>query len=129
METIQNDLDTQQSMKSTGFLLDNVKFEHNNQCRAEFGIVAGNDVSQTKASLVDVENDLRGTTRTSNKCVEHQYVPTQSNTLEPINYIKCVDNPSLDLNKVHLKSCNFFDYQEVPKEPKLQFDRCDYAKF
>lgn len=129
MSALNNDLDTQQSMKSTDYLLDNTKFVHERQCRAEFGIVGGNDVSQTKSSLVDVENDLRGTTRTANKCLEYQYVPTQQNSLEPINYIKCNNNPSLDLNKKHLKGCNFFNMQEVPKEQELPYDRCEYAKF
>jgi predicted nucleotide-binding protein (sugar kinase/HSP70/actin superfamily) len=129
MSAINNDLDTQQSMRSVDYLLEQSKFIHNNQCRAEFGIVGGNDVSQTKSSLVDIENDLKGITRTSNKCVEYNYIPTQNNVLEPIKYIKTTDNPKLDLNKKHLKNCNFFDMQEVPKEPKLPYDKCDFAKF
>ncbi len=129
MSAINNDLDTQQSMRSVDYLLEQSKFIHNNQCRAEFGIVGGNDVSQTKSSLVDIENDLKGITRTANKCVEYNYVPTQNNVLEPIKYIKTADNPELDLNKKHLKNCNFFDMQEVPKEPKLPYDKCDFAKF
>ena len=85
MSAINNDLDIQQSMKSVDYLLEKSKFIHNNQCRIEFGIVGGNDVSQTKSSLVDIENDLKGITRTANKCVEYNYVPTQNNLLEPIN--------------------------------------------
>lgn len=129
MSALNNDLDTQQSMKSSDYVLDNTKYVHKNQCRAEFGIVGGNDVSQTKSILVDVENDLKGITRTANKCLEYQYVPQLTNRLEPINYIKCNNNPSLDLNKKHLDSCNFFDMQEVPKEQKLPFDRCEYSNF
>ena len=50
--------------------------------------------------------------------------------LKPINYIKTTENPELNLEKEHLKACNFFDYQEVPKEPVLGYDRCDTnAKF
>ncbi len=129
MSAINNDLDTQQSMRSVDYLLEQSKFIHNNQCRAEFGIVGGNDVSQTKSSLVDIENDLKGITRTSNKCVEYNYLPIENNILEPIKYIKNTNNPQLDLNKKHLKNCNFFDMQEVPKEPKLSYDKCDLAKF
>ena len=129
MSAINNDLDTQQSMRSVDYLLEQSKFIHNNQCRAEFGIVGGNDVSQTKSSLVDIENDLKGITRTANKCVEYNYVPTQNNVLKPIKYIKTVDNPELDLNKKHLNNCNFFDIQEVPKEPKLPYYKFDFAKF
>ena len=129
MSAINNDLDTQQSMKSVDYLLDQTKFIHNNQCRAEFGIVGGNDVSQTGSSIVDIENDLKGITRTANNCIEYNYIPTQNNTLKPINYIKPNNNPELDLNKKHLKNCNFFDMQEVPKEPTLPYDKCEYAKF
>ena len=48
-----------------------------------------------------------------------------------INYIKCTNNPDLNLQKEHLKSCNFFNYQEVTKEPILGYDKCDNnnAKF
>ena len=70
MSAINNDLDTQQSMKSVDYLLDQTKFIHNNQCRVEFGIVGGNDVSQTGSSIVDIENDLKGITRTANNCID-----------------------------------------------------------
>ena len=129
MSAINNDLDIQQSMKSVDYLLDSSKFIHNNQCRIEFGIVGGNDVSQTKSNLVDIENDLKGITRTANNCAEYNYIHSQENILYPINYIKPVLNPSLDLNKTHLKECNFLNMQEIPKEQKLPYDKCDFAKF
>ena len=91
---------------------------------------AGSAVSHIQGNLVDLENDLIGLTRTSNKCSEFQYVPSEGTLLKPINYIKPTENPELNLEKEHLKSCNFFDYQEVPKEPILGYDRCDNnAKF
>tara|TARA_A100000164_G_scaffold361217_1_gene375730 strand:- start:376 stop:768 length:393 start_codon:yes stop_codon:yes gene_type:complete len=130
MNSIFEDLDTKQSMKSSQLILDNIKYEHENKCRVEFGLVGGTNVSHTKNNLVDLENDLIGLTRTSNKCSEFQYVPAEGTILNPINYIKPTENPQLNLEKEHLKSCNFFDYQEVPKEPVLGYDRCDNnAKF
>jgi hypothetical protein len=130
MNSIFEDLDTKQSMRSSELILDNVKYEHDNKCRVEFGLVGGTNVSHTKNNLVDLENDLIGLTRTSNKCSEFQYVPSKGTLLKPINYIKPTENPELNLEKEHLKSCNFFDYQEVPKEPILGYDRCDNnAKF
>ncbi len=129
-DTILKDLDTKQSMKSAEYLLDNSKFEHTNKCRVEFGLLGGTNVSHTKSNLVDVENDLKGITRTSNRCVEYQYIPPEANELKSIDYIKCNNNPDLNLEKQHLKSCNFFNYQEIPKEPILGYDRCDNnAKF
>ena len=130
MNEVFEDLDTKQSMKSSQLILDNVKYEHEDKCREEFGILGGTNVSHTKNNLVDLENDLIGLTRTSNKCSEFQYVPAEGTILKPINYIKPTVNPELNLQKEHLKSCNFFDYQEVPKEPVLGYDRCDNnAKF
>ena len=129
MNNILQDLDTKQSMKSAELILDNIKYEHENKCRVEFGLLGGTNVSHTKNNLVDLENDLIGLTRTSNKCNELQYVPPGGTILKPINYIKQVSNPELNLEKKHLQSCNFFEYKEIPKEPILGYDRCDNAKF
>lgn len=129
MNNILQDLDTKQSMKSAELILDNIKYEHENKCRVEFGLLGGTNVSHTKNNLVDLENDLIGLTRTSNKCNELQYVPPSGTILKPINYIKPVSNPELNLEKKHLQSCNFFEYKEIPKEPILGYDRCDNAKF
>jgi hypothetical protein len=129
MNNILQDLDTKQSMKSAELILDNIKYEHENKCRVEFGLLGGTNVSHTKNNLVDLENDLIGLTRTSNKCNELQYVPPSDTILKPINYIKPVSNPQLNLEKKHLESCNFFEYKEIPKEPILGYDRCDNAKF
>jgi hypothetical protein len=129
MNNILQDLDTKQSMKSAELILDNIKYEHENKCRVEFGLLGGTNVSHTKNNLVDLENDLIGLTRTSNKCNELQYIPPSGTILKPINYIKPVSNPELNLEKKHLQSCNFFEYKEIPKEPILGYDRCDNAKF
>ena len=125
MNNIYQDLDTKQSMKSADLILDNVKYENENKCRVEFGLVGGTNVSHTKNNLVDLENDLIGLTRTSNKCSEFQYVPPEGTILKPINYIKCTENPTLNLEKKHLNSCNFFDFKEIPKEPVLGYDKCN----
>ena len=125
MNDVYQDLDTKQSMKSAELILDNVKYENENKCRVEFGLVGGTNVSHTKNNLVDLENDLIGLTRTSNKCSEFQYVPPEGTILKPINYIKCTENPTLNLEKKHLKSCNFFDFKEIPKEPVLGCDKCN----
>ena len=64
MNDVYQDLDTKQSMKSAELILDNVKYENENKCRVEFGLVGGTNVSHTKNNLVDLENDLIGLTRT-----------------------------------------------------------------
>ena len=124
MEEIIKDLDVKQSMRSSELIMDNIKFEHEKKCRVEFGLVGGTNVSHVKSDLVDLENDLMGLTRTSNKCPEFQFIPPEGTILKSTDYIKCTENPVLNLEKTHLKTCNFFDYQEIPKEPVLGYDSC-----
>ena len=81
-------------------------------------------MSQVQSNLVDLENDLYGLTRTASRCPEYKYIPQEGNIQKPINYIKPVKNPELNLKKKHLKACNFFNYQEIPKEPPLVLDEC-----
>ena len=119
-----NDLDTIQSTEISDYMLDPSRYYNENQCRVEFGLVGGNNVSQVQSNLVDLENDLYGLTRTASKCPEYKYIPQEGNIQKPINYIKPVKNPELNLKKKHLKACNFFNYQEIPKEPPLVLDEC-----
>jgi hypothetical protein len=120
-----NDLDIIQSTQINDYLMDNSKYHNNNQCRVEFGLVGGTNVSQIQGNLVDLENDLYGLTRTASRCPKYHYIPQEGNIQKPINYIKPVINPELNLKKKHLKSCNFFNYQEIPKEPPLVLDKCE----
>lgn len=45
-----------------GYMLDMNKFEHQQKCRHELGLVGGTAVSHSKGNLVDLESDLRGQT-------------------------------------------------------------------
>ena len=107
MNNILQDLDTQQSMKSAELILDNVKFEHENKCRVEFGLVGGTNVSHTKNNLVDLENDLIGLTRTSNKCSEFQYVPPE------VTFNSVVTLPANDFQKITRDMNNLAEYVEI----------------
>ena len=49
-----------QSSNTLNYVLDPMKYENCKKCRMELGIVGGNEVSQIKGNLVDLENDLRG---------------------------------------------------------------------
>ena len=40
-----------------------------------FGLVGGTNVSHIKGNLVDLENDLRGQTRSNTKCPARKYAP------------------------------------------------------
>ena len=122
------DSETIRSISVNNYILDSNKFENNNKCRVEFGILGGSSVSHTKSNMVDIENDLLGITRASSKCVDNLYKPPENNTIKPVNNFKTDDKPILNLEKQHLKPCNFFNYQLIPNEPMLVFDDCNIDK-
>jgi len=124
---IENNLDAIQSTNIFKYSVDSNRFEHNNKCRVEFGLLGGTNVSHTKSNIVDVENELLGITKTNSKCPTFKYIPPTNDQLKPSPHHKCKIMPELDLSKNHLKPCNFFDYQEIPKEPTLPYDKCPYA--
>ena len=55
--------------------LDANKFYVSDQKRIDFGLLGGNNVSQSAENLVDVESDLRNQTRLYSKCPKRKYRP------------------------------------------------------
>ena len=53
----------EQNVSNIDFILDPIKYEHDQKCRNEFGLLGGTNVSHVKGNLVDLENDLRGQNR------------------------------------------------------------------
>jgi len=105
-----------ESVSSTGFLLDPLKFEHVNKCRHEFGLLGGTNVSHVKGNLVDLENDLRGQTRPMTRCSTYKYSgPQKDGQLTPgKEYIKPVVHPMINTTMNHLPSCQMIHYKNVP---------------
>ena len=56
--------------------LDTNKFYNCNQKRVGFGLLGGNNVSQSQENLVDLESDLRNQTRLYSRCPKRKYRPT-----------------------------------------------------
>ena len=86
------------------------KYYHPNPSRNALGLVGGNDVSIASGSLVDVESDLRGTTRdlTNAPSKKYQpYCPLGSN--QPMHGTSSSLNPAALLASVQ---------QECPPWPK-----------
>jgi hypothetical protein len=52
------------------------KYYHTNAGRNALGLVGGNEVSMASGNLVDIESDLRGTTRDLSKAPSKQYQPS-----------------------------------------------------
>lgn len=95
-----------QSTSPINYSLDPNKFSNCNDCRIEFGVIAGNDVSVTKGNMVDLESDLMNITRQHTKCPERQFLPYCED---------CQNNPNMSCNNPsckkieqlkHLPSCN-----------------------
>lgn len=110
-----------QSVNPLNYILDPIRYEHCNKCRPEFGIVGGTAVSHINGNLVDLENDLRNQTRPNTHCPLYKYLPNERKGKE---YIKPVEHPELDHTKLHLKSCQLFDYKPLPHQPPLNISSC-----
>tara|TARA_Y100001970_G_scaffold294047_1_gene446233 strand:- start:3792 stop:4199 length:408 start_codon:yes stop_codon:yes gene_type:complete len=122
------DSDTIRSIRLNNYILDENRYENKNKCRVEFGILGGSAVSHTKSNIVDIENDLLGITRASSKCADNLYKAPENNKVVPVDNFKTDSKPTLNLEKQHLKPCNFFNYQLIPNEPALVFDDCNIEK-
>ena len=86
-----------ESVGTLGWVLDPSRFENCNKCRIEFGVVGGTNVSHAKGNLVDLETELRGTTKLASKCPTLKYqnpCPTGDMTTCQPQQIVIKGNPS-----------------------------------
>lgn len=121
-----------QSVGPLSYLLNPIKYENCSKCRMELGIVGGTDVSQIKGNLVDLENDLRGATRTASLCPSNHYQPSCQDKIgdecqpRQINLQAkgCGPKRSIDTELVHLPPCQMVRYKPVPLPPPMKFDTC-----
>ncbi len=95
--------------------------------RIEFGTVGGTNVSHIKGNLVDLETELRGTTRLQSKCPTLKYqnpCPSGEMTTCQPDEIVIKANPSnsgkiLNLEHVHLGSCQLAKYKPTILPEKI----------
>lgn len=91
------------------------KYDNQNKCRIEFGIIGGNNVSTYKGNQVDLESDLRGQTRPLSLCPKHKYMPVCN---QPCT--EGLPSGPLDCNSelTDLPTCQMFSYKPVaiPKQ-------------
>jgi hypothetical protein len=57
------------------YTLNSNKFYNCNERRVDFGLLGGNNVSQSTENLVDLESDLRNQTRLTSLCPSRKYQP------------------------------------------------------
>jgi len=97
------------------------KYDNANQCRVNFGIVGGNDVSLYKGNIVDLESDLRGQTRAGSLCPSKKFMPRCKQPLNeglPSGPIDCRSELA------NLPSCDMFCYQPVTYAPSSTASVC-----
>ena len=121
-----------QSISSYAYYLDPIRYENQEKCRMEFGIISGSRVSHIRGNLVDLETELRGQNRNASNCPANHYIPPaqveDNSYIQPKN-IKIKGEPNrqervIDTTLAHLPSCQMMRYKPVPKEPKPIWDEC-----
>ena len=116
-----------QSVGPLEYILNPMKYENCQKCRHEFGLVGGTNVSHIKGNLVDLENDLRGQTRSNSKCPAKKYSPTEGNVLNiPSN--RCNGSRQVDLTPVHLPPCQMLRFPPVPLPQAQNYNNCPAPK-
>lgn len=97
------------------------KYDNKNNCRIDFGIIGGNEVSLYKGNMVDLESDLRGQTRPSSLCPSHKFMP------------RCKQPPTSGLPSgpidcqselVNLPTCQMICYKPVTYAPNPTSSFC-----
>jgi hypothetical protein len=123
----------QQSTDPLSYVINPIKYENCNKCRMELGIVGGTAVSHIKGNLVDLENDLRGQTRSSTNCPEKLYQKTCGSDVDmhkcqpkniPINRNICDQPTLLNTELLHLPPCQMIRYKSVPLPPPMKVESC-----
>lgn len=108
----------QNNVSTLGYVLSPLKWEHNDKCRHQLGLVGGTSVSHIQGNMVDLDSELRGQTRYISKCGGNLYVPTGD------GIIKNDKTAPIDTNMKHLPSCQSIMYRSVPLPPKMNYDKC-----
>jgi hypothetical protein len=97
-----------------GYNLDSNKFYNCNQKRVDFGLLGGNNVSQSTDNLVDLESDLRNITRLYSKCPEKKYIPRANG----MNIMQCgnvngypLGDPKCQPRMHHMQETSMIDFK------------------
>ncbi len=103
-----------QSLGPLEHVMDVARFRHAHPCRMRQGVLGGNAVSHVGASVIDVENDLRGQTRPLTQCAGYKYLPSGRGFSQGKELVKPVKHPKIyDKPRKDLPECDMFD----PRNP------------
>jgi hypothetical protein len=98
-----------QSTAPINYALDPNKFYNCNDCRSDFGLLGGNNVSLTPHNMVDTESDLFGITRQNSLCPERKFLPHCEKCSELSGIPAPHEGCKLSLLK-HLPECQIIHY-------------------
>jgi len=112
-----------ESVDPLSYMLNPIKYENCNKCRVDKGVVGGTNVSHIRGSLVDLENDLRGQTRSLSQCSSKKFAPSNNNN---IVYKGPSSNSVTEVDTAlqHLPTCQMFEFPAQVPNPKLKLDPC-----
>ena len=125
-----------QSTDPLGYMLFPPKFESPDKCRNQLGLVAGNDVSNVRGNMVDLESDLFGITRNNTKCDAGKYkmacdiieTSCQPRKLQYKDRATGVIR-DIDTRLGHQKACQFASYPAVPAPAPLRVPGCNMSRY
>ena len=110
-----------QNVSQLGYVLDPMKYENCNKCRAELGWVGGNNVSKVKGNLVDLESNLFGIDREGSRCAAMKLLPGE---VRGKSLYKETSYKDIDISKDHLNHCQPVTYPAVANSPLLSINKC-----
>jgi hypothetical protein len=110
-----------ESVGILSYILSPYRYENENKCRHELGLVAGSAVSHVRGNLVDLESELRGQTRYLTKCAHRAAQPLEEG--KPIMNDK---TDPIDIRMNHLKACQMISYKNVPLPPSMETYKCTH---
>lgn len=116
-----------QSVGPLEYVLNPMKYENCTKCRHEFGLVGGTAVSNIKGNLVDLENDLRGATRSATLCPSKKFTPSNEKVLK-VTGSECNSERTIDLTPVHLPPCQMLRYPSIPLPEAPDIKNCPAPK-
>ena len=114
------------------YMLNPIRYENENKCRMELGVIGGTNVSHIKGNLVDLETELKGITRKASNCPFNKYqspcatgdltnCPPQNITI-PTS--ECGQNRTLNTEMLHLPSCQMIRYKPTPLPDPMVVNNC-----
>jgi len=98
------------------------KHDNKNNCRIDFGLIGGNNVSVYRGNIVDLESDLRGQTKQASLCSNKKFMPRYKQTYDsglPSGNIDC----HTELKS--LPTCSFTCYKPVVYAPLQTVSVCN----